>query len=286
MKRLSSVLKMSSNLNALLLGKENRVRLNEEQSRVKEKCETSFYEFVKHGWTTLENREFIPGWHVEALCDHLQATYTLDIRKLLINLPPRTGKSNIMSVFFPSWCWLKDAGLRFLYTSYAQTLSVRDSVGCRRLITSEWYQSLWGSKFHLMSDVNNKLRFDNNCAGYRIASSVGGTNTGLGGDFVVCFPYETMIMTNQGEIPIGKIVEENLDVEVLSYNHETEETEYKPILKRMTSRATELIEIKFEDGRVMRCTKNHPIYIKGRGYVRAQDLKAGYKCLSYGTQFT
>lgn len=159
--------------------------LSEEWQVIKEDCEESFYEFVKHAWKVLENREFIDGWHVQVLCEHLEALYYIDIRKLLINLPPRTGKSNIISVLFPAWCWVKQPELRFLYTSYAQTLSVRDSVACRRLITSDWYKFLWGDKFSLMSDVNNKLRFDNNKAGYRIASSTGGTNTGLGGDFIL-----------------------------------------------------------------------------------------------------
>lgn len=162
------------------------IHIPDEQLLIKEKCEASFYEFVVHAWQTLENRDFIPGWHVNALCEHLEATYRGDIRKLVINLPPRTGKSNILSVLFPAWCWVKDPGLRFLYTAYAQVLSVRDSVGSRRLITSNWYQSLWGDKFRLMSDVNNKLRFDNNKGGNRAASSVGGSNTGLGGDFIIC----------------------------------------------------------------------------------------------------
>lgn len=169
-----------------LTNQKKPIILTEEQLRIKEDCEGSFYEFVKRAWKSLENREFIDGWHVKAMCEHLEATYYLEIRNLLINLPPRTGKSNIMSVLFPAWCWAKEPGLRFLYTSYAQTLSVRDSVGCRRLIQSEWYQSLWGDQFRLMADVNNKLRFDNNKYGYRIASSVGGSNTGLGADFVIC----------------------------------------------------------------------------------------------------
>lgn len=160
--------------------------LTETQLELKEICEQSFYEFVKAGWKTLENREFIEGWHVKVMCEHLEAVFHGELRNLLLNLPPRTGKSNVISVFFVAWCWAKDPGLRFLYTSYAQTLSIRDSVACRRLITSKWFQSTWGDKFKLMSDVNNKLRFDNNKSGYRIASSVGGTNTGLGGDFVIC----------------------------------------------------------------------------------------------------
>ena len=207
-------------INLIRRHRDKKIILTDEQLLTKEKCESSFYEFVVHAWQTLENREFIPGWHVNALCEHLEAAYRGDIRKLIINLPPRTGKSNILSVLFPAWCWIKDPGLRFLYTAYAQVLSVRDSVGSRRLITSYWYQSLWGDKFHLMGDVNNKLRFDNNKSGYRIASSSGGANTGLGGDFIVCLPYGTSINTDIGNVPIGRIVEEKINCKVASYNHQ------------------------------------------------------------------
>lgn len=177
--------------------------LTDENRKLKEECEGSFYSFVVNAWKTLENRSFIPGWHVSAICEHLEAAYNGDIRKMIISCPPRTGKSNILSVLFPAWCWTKDPGLRFLYTAYAQMLSVRDSVGCRRLITSNWYKSLWGHKFTLMSDVNNKLRFDNNKAGYRIASSVGGTNTGLGGDFVICDDPNNVLTSESDVIRTG-----------------------------------------------------------------------------------
>jgi hypothetical protein len=65
-------------------------------------------------------------------------------------------------------------------------LSIRDSVKCRTLIESPWYQRFWGDCFALASDQNTKTRFDNDRSGYRIATSVGGTATGEGGDRVVC----------------------------------------------------------------------------------------------------
>lgn len=160
------------------------VGLSNEDSLLKETCENSFYEFVKHAWIELEGRPYIDGWHVQALAEHLQAVQKLEIRDLLINLPPRLGKSLIVSALFPAWCWVIDPGLRFLYTAYSQQLSVRDSVACKRLIISEWYQKFWGNKFEFMPDVNNKLRFDNNKHGYRIASSGTGTITGQGGDII------------------------------------------------------------------------------------------------------
>ena len=73
-----------------------------------------------------------------------------------------------------------------MYSSYAASLSIRDSIKCRRLIESPWYQARWGDRFALTSDQNTKMRFDNSRSGYRIATSVGGTATGEGGDRIVC----------------------------------------------------------------------------------------------------
>jgi phage terminase large subunit-like protein len=159
--------------------------LTDEELAEKEYAEHSFYNFVERAWKHIEGKDFISGWHVRAMTEHLEALHKLEIRNLIINLPPRCGKSLITGVCYPAYLWIKDPSLRFLYSSYAQTLSAKDSVACRRLILSPWYQKLWGSKFSLMRDVNNKLRFDNNHNGYRIASSVGGSNTGLGGDLII-----------------------------------------------------------------------------------------------------
>lgn len=57
---------------------------------------------------------------------------------------------------------------------------------CRRLIDSPWYQSKWSNIFRLTSDQNEKLRFENDRTGYRLATSVGGAATGEGGDRLVC----------------------------------------------------------------------------------------------------
>src|SRR5258708_36975702 len=73
-----------------------------------------------------------------------------------------------------------------LYSSYGAQLSYRDSVMCRRLIESPWYQHLWSDRFALTSDQNTKGRFDNNRSGYRLATSVSGAATGEGGDRIVC----------------------------------------------------------------------------------------------------
>jgi predicted phage terminase large subunit-like protein len=72
-----------------------------------------------------------------------------------------------------------------LYNSYRQDLSVRDALKSRRLITSAWYQIRWGTRFQRAEDQNLKGHYDNDQGGYRTALSVGGGNTGKGGDRIV-----------------------------------------------------------------------------------------------------
>ena len=74
---------------------------------------------------------------------------------------------------------------RFLFASYAASLSVRDSVKCRRLIDSKWYKEHFGEVFKLTGDQNQKQRFENDQTGYRIATSVDGALTGEGGDIII-----------------------------------------------------------------------------------------------------
>jgi hypothetical protein len=153
----------------------------------RELAKRSLREFVCLAWEIVEpSTPFVPGWHIDAIIEHLEAVTRGQIRNLLINVPPRHMKSLLVSVFWPAWEWIRFPERRWLYSSYAASLSTRDSVKCRRLIESPWYQRLFGSIFTLTSDQNTKGRFDNNRSGYRLSTSVGGAVTGEGGDRIVC----------------------------------------------------------------------------------------------------
>jgi predicted phage terminase large subunit-like protein len=144
-------------------------------------------EFVRQAWAVVEPATpFVPGWHIDAIVEHLEAVTAGQIRNLLINVPPRHMKSLLVGVFWPGWEWSRWPERRWLFSSYSAQLSIRDSVKCRRLIESPWYQARWGDCFSLTSDQNTKGRFDNNRSGYRLATSVGGSATGEGGDRIVC----------------------------------------------------------------------------------------------------
>lgn len=154
--------------------------------QLRRRAESSLYEFVKQAWHVVEpGIPFVASWHIREICEHLEAISTGQIRRLLINIPPRHSKSTIVSVMWPMWEWLGDPGQKFLCASYAGTLSIRDNLKSRRLIQSPWYQSRWGQLFKLAGDQNAKQRFENDKTGYRIATSVGGTATGEGGSRLI-----------------------------------------------------------------------------------------------------
>lgn len=135
-------------------------------------------------WDVIEpSTRFVDGFHIDALCEHLEACYCGEIQDLLINMPPRHMKSLICSVFFFIWVWIKSPGKKFIYTCYGQELSTRDSIKCRTIIESPKFQRKYGNRFYLTKSIEKHLI--NNWGGERIATSVKGKATGEGADFII-----------------------------------------------------------------------------------------------------
>jgi len=160
-----------------------------------ERCEleASLYDFTVAAWPTIDSAPFAHGGYaLQAICEHLEACCDGYIPNLLINVPPRFSKSTICGVMFPAWVWTQRAntplagpGAQFLHAGYAMALSLQDSVKCRTLLQSDWYQKRWGDRFQLVGDMNTKTRFQNNKNGIRNTVSVGGATTGLGGNYLI-----------------------------------------------------------------------------------------------------
>lgn len=127
----------------------------------------------------------MPGWHLDAIAEHLQAVYEGHILRLLVNMPPRHGKSSLISVLWSGWLLLNNPSTRLLCASYALNLAVRDNVKARRLIKSNWFQFRYGHLFQLADDQDAKMKFETDQLGYRMAVSVGSAATGEGGDILL-----------------------------------------------------------------------------------------------------
>ena len=133
----------------------------------------SLYEFFKSAWPYIEgNMPYIDSWHIRAIAEHLEAVYARQIKKLIINVPPRTGKTNLISVAFPAWVWIHNPSERFLTVSCVNSLSLEHAQKNRSLLESNWYQDNWGYRFPLLKDQNVKSFFQNTKTEYRQSTSV------------------------------------------------------------------------------------------------------------------
>src|ERR1043166_9141708 len=94
-----------------------------------ELAERRLREFVRQAWSVVEPAtEFVPGWHIDAICEHLEAVSRGQLGRLLICMPPRHMKSLLIAVLWPCWEWIRYPARRWLYCSYASSLAIRDSV--------------------------------------------------------------------------------------------------------------------------------------------------------------
>ena len=146
----------------------------------------TLHDFVRQSWPIIEpGREFSDGLHIQAICEHLEAVTFGSIKRLIINIPPRYGKSNLVSILWPCWEWTLYPYRRWMFCSYSSSLSVQHSQKRRRIITGEWYQHRWGNIVRLERDQNRQDEYENTRRGLMFATSTGGTTTGKGGDRLV-----------------------------------------------------------------------------------------------------
>lgn len=150
-----------------------------------ERAERSLHEFVRQAWSQVESAPFIDNPHIQGWCLHLEAVTESRIMRLLGNVPPGCSKSLLTCVFWPMWVWIRNPAARWMFVSYDQQLSTRDSVKCRTLLESDWYQDRWGDRVQLKRDQNRKTYYETSATGWRLATSPGGHGTGEHPDYLV-----------------------------------------------------------------------------------------------------
>ena len=165
---------------------EQERRSRQRQADAHSKYYNSLANFVRDAWHVVEPMSpYVHGWHIDAMCEHLQAVTDGKIRRLLINVPPGTMKSLLVNVFWPSWEWgvRKLAHYRYLCSAHSADLAIRDNVRARRLITSDWYKVQFP---HVVfaKDQNAKGKFENTLMGFREAMAAS-SMTGSRGDRVL-----------------------------------------------------------------------------------------------------
>jgi len=144
-----------------------------------------FHSFVRKCFHTLNPATpYLDNWHIELIGEYLEACRRREIRRLIINMPPRALKSICVSAAWPAFLLGHAPAERIMTASYASGLSIKHALDCRRIMQSGWYREVFPN-CQLAADQNEKHKFATTRFGHRIATSIGGTATGEGGNFLI-----------------------------------------------------------------------------------------------------
>lgn len=139
--------------------------------------------FIRQSFRELyPGKEFLENWHIDAITYCLQEAWEGRVPRLIINMPPRHLKSFIVSVVMPAFILGRDPTAKIICVSYSAELSKTLMLDFRKIIESPWYKKLFpGTIFTKITEG----KIVTSEGGYRYASSVGGSLTGIGGDFIL-----------------------------------------------------------------------------------------------------
>lgn len=169
------------------------------------KCERSLKAFTLATWEIIEPGVSLQwNWHLDTLCAYLEAVDKGDIKRLIINQPPGSMKSLLVSVFFPAWVWIRHPHKRFLTVTNEQGLAVRDALKMKWIIESDWFQYRWPTK--LKDDQNEKTLFLNDKLGHRQSQGISANITGKRGD-ILCLDDLHDATTAQSDVIRASVIE-------------------------------------------------------------------------------
>lgn len=194
-----------------------------------------------------------------------------------LEISVRHGKSLLVSGYTPFWYLGMFPDRRVALVSYNADFASEWGDFTRELV------ELYGPElFGIEMDPRKKAKHTWGVKGRRggvVATGVNGKLTGKGYD-LICLPAEAEVMTTIGLLPIGDLYALEHRPLVLSWNHESEVAEWKPVTAAQETTSEELIEITTRSGRVVRCTPDHRVFDVERGYRAAELVGVGDLLLS------
>jgi len=148
-----------------------------------ERCRRSLAQFVRRVFEMVDpGAVYLHNWHIDLICEYLEAMTLGEIRNLIINIPPRFLKSIICSVAWPAWLLGRNPSEQILCGSYNDDLALKHSIDCLMVIRSPWYQEIFPG-VQIVKDDQRK--FDTSARGFRHAITPRGTGLGKGGNYQV-----------------------------------------------------------------------------------------------------
>jgi hypothetical protein len=128
--------------------------------------------------------DYLHNWHILAIAWHLEEVRAGRIKRLIINMPPRSLKSISASIAFSAFIHGHDPGKHIISATYADDLSVKLHNDYRAILSAPWYKDLFpGTVVSRRKDTENETSLTG--GGTRLATSIGGVLTGRGADYII-----------------------------------------------------------------------------------------------------
>lgn len=166
-------------------------------SAMRQLTKSSLFYFIQYFWPAYSQQHFVPNWHIEYICGELEkmarrvANNEHKEYDLIINVPPGTTKTAMVSIMFPIWCWVNWFWMRFICASYTSPLSLESAEACREIIRSDRFKETF-PEIDIKDDKDTKSNFriirrkfregfppQQELGGNRFSTSVGGSVTGF-----------------------------------------------------------------------------------------------------------
>ena len=265
-----------------------------------ELCRRDFWTFCK----TLAPDFYMEGRdYLKEFCYALQEFYETDERVLIINMPPRHGKSRTAGLF-AQWIFGRNPAEKIITGSYNEQLSTTFSRGVRNAINERKaskdkivYSDIFPRTYLKKgSSAANLWTLEGQHISY-LATSPGGTVTGFGATVMIlddivknaeeamnetvlenhwtwfCFTGDTLIKTTNGE---KKIKDIGIGDKVLTFNHSQCIIEEKEVV-RTNNHLDSIYRLEFDNGKTVECTGNHKFYTN-RGYLSIEEILSIMRC--------
>lgn len=147
--------------------------------------QNSLYEFIKYYYTHELKKPFFENWHVKLIAETLERMYAGEIKRLIVNVPPRSGKTDLVTRFFPVWALCRNPRLKFIATGYSTTLTQTFSGQARDYFCAVTTKQIFPRQSALKEDINTKENWATVDGGGYYATGSGGSLTGIGADYLL-----------------------------------------------------------------------------------------------------
>lgn len=135
------------------------------------------------GFCCLLGHQFKPSWHHREVAKKLEQVEKGEIKRLIIMMPPRHGKSTQSTILFPAWALGRDPEKEIITVSYSGELAVEFGEKCRDVMKDERYSAIFDTK--LKADSESKQKWKTEQGGGYLSTGVGGSITGRGADLLI-----------------------------------------------------------------------------------------------------